>query len=237
MFEGLKFVEPDDKILYISEAVERYRKAGIGIGKAGFGQRPAIVVVDMQRGFTSDKNPLGGNMDTAVAALQHLLPAARDRGVPVIYSRVAYREDGKDCGVFGEKVPTLPKWFREENEWVPVDDRIAPGPNDFVITKKMPSVFFGTDLQHLLTYLQVDTLIVTGCTTSGCVRATVIDSMSHGYRTIIPEECVADRAQGPHKANLFDMGTKYADVVRLEAVLNYLQTLPKREVAPLPRSR
>ncbi len=232
MLEDLEFIKRDEKILYLSEAAEKYIKAGIS-GKAGFGERPVVLVVDVQKGFTSIENPLGGNMDTMVAAIKRLLEEARKNKVPIIYTRVAYREDGLDCGVFGEKVPTLPVWFRMGGGWEGVDQRLEPQKEDVVITKKMPSAFFGTDLYHLLTYLKADTVIVTGCTTSGCIRATVIDSMSHGFRTIIPEECVADRSPGPHKANLFDMATKYADIHRLEKVINYIQSLPKKEVAPV----
>ncbi len=236
MLEDLEFTKRDEKILYIAEAMEKYKKAGIS-GKANFGERPVVLIVDVQKGFTSPECPLGGNMDSMVENIKKLTAEARNHKVPILYTRVAYREDTRDCGVFGEKVPTLPKWFRDGGGWDGIDSRIAPRPEDFVITKKMPSAFFGTDLFHLLTYLKADTTIVAGCTTSGCVRATVVDSMSHGFRTIIPEECVEDRSPGPHKAGLFDMATKYADVVRLDKVLDYLRSLPRKEVIPTAQVR
>jgi len=236
MLEDLEFTKRDEKILYIADAMEKYKKAGIS-GKANFGERPVVLIVDVQKGFTSTENPLGGNMDSMVENIKKLIGEARRYKVPIFYTRVAYREDGKDCGVFGEKVPTLPKWFRDGGGWDGIDGRIAPRQEDFIITKKMPSAFFGTDLFHLLTYLKADTVIINGCTTSGCVRATVVDSMSHGFRTIIPEECVQDRSPGPHKASLFDMATKYADVVKLATVLDYLRRLPKREVLQTPTAR
>jgi nicotinamidase-related amidase len=236
MLEDLEFTKRDEKILYIAEAIEKYKKAGIS-GKTNFGERPAVLIVDVQKGFTSPECPLGGNMDSMVENLNKLIPEARNHKVPIIFTRVAYREDTRDCGVFGEKVPTLPRWFRDGGGWDGIDTRIAPRPEDFVITKKMPSAFFGTDLFHQLTYLKADTLVVCGCTTSGCVRATVVDSMSHGFRTIIPEECVEDRSPGPHKAALFDMSTKYADVVRLEKVLDYIRSLPTKELAPTAQVR
>src|SRR3989442_729508 len=223
MLEDLEFTKRDEKILYIADAMEKYKKAGIS-GKANFGERPVVLIVDVQKGFTSTENPLGGNMDSMVENIKKLIGEARRYKVPIFYTRVAYREDGKDCGVFGEKVPTLPKWLKAEGIF-------------FIITKKMPSAFFGTDLFHLLTYLKADTVIINGCTTSGCVRATVVDSMSHGFRTIIPEECVQDRSPGPHKASLFDMATKYADVVKLATVLTYLRRLPEKEVVPAPTAR
>lgn len=233
----LRFTERDEGILYISETMEKYRKAGIGIGNVGFGKRPAIVNVDIQYAFTSPECPLGGGVDSMVENTAKLLAEARKKKIPIIYTVVAYRDDGVDCGVFGEKVPTLPQWCRFGTKWVEVDERIKPQKEDVVIVKKMPSAFFGTDLFHLLTYLRVDTCIITGDSTSGCVRATVLDSMSHGFRTIIPEECVGDRAPGPHKANLFDMATKYADVMRLEDVINHIRSMPPLEVPAIPRAR
>ncbi|MFQ5998654.1 MAG: isochorismatase family protein [Candidatus Bathyarchaeia archaeon] len=233
----MEFTKRDEKILYIAEALEKYRKAGIGIGKVGFGKRPAILNVDIQYAFTSADCPLGGGVDSMVENTKKLIDEARKKKIPILYTLVAYRDDGVDTGVFGEKVPTLGQWCRSGTKWVQIDERVKPEKEDFVITKKMPSAFFGTDLFHLLTYLRVDTVIVTGDSTSGCVRASVIDSMSHGFRTIIPEECVGDRAAGPHKANLFDMGTKYADVIRLQDVLDYLRGMPALEVAAIAQTR
>jgi len=144
--------------------------------------------------------------------------------VPVIYSTATYRGDLLDAGWFGVKVPSM-KLLQEGSRAVEIDSRVARQPEDFVISEKMPSVFFGTNLTILLTRLQIDTLIVTGCTTSGCVRATVVDGCSSGYRVIVPRECVGDRAQVPHEVNLFDMDQKYADVVPLQEVISYLESI------------
>src|SRR5262249_18386125 len=117
------------------------------------------------------------------------------------------------------------KTFQAGTKAVLIDERVTPGPEDHIIPKKMASVFFGTHLPMVLAHLRVDTLIVTGCTTSGCVRATVVDGCAHGYRVIVPHECVGDRAIGPHEANLFDMDQKYADVVETADVMRYLDSI------------
>lgn len=222
--KDLAFAKKDPKILYISEAAKKYKKSGIG-GEVGFGMRPVVMVVDVQRGFTSPECPLGQNMDATVNQIQKVLKEGRKKNVPIIYTKVAYRKDGLDAGVFGKKIPTLLEWFRLGSSWEKIDSRLEPKSKDLVILKKMPSAFFGTDLSRVLRSKKTDTLIVTGCTTSGCVRATVVDSLSHGYRTVVPEECVADRSEGPHKANLFDMATKYADVLPVQKVIDYLSGL------------
>lgn len=227
----LQFISRDENILYIAETLEKYKKAGIGIGRVGFGKRPVIISVDTQYAFTS--RPLGGGLDSMVENAGILLGEARKKRIPIIYTVVAYRDDGLDCGVLSKKMPTVLEWCRYGTKWVEVDERIKPQDSDVVIVKKMPSAFFGTDLINILTYMRIDTCIITGDSTSGCVRATVVDSMSYGFRTIIPEECVGDRATGPHKANLFDMATKYADVLPLKEVLECICNLPPFDWSPL----
>jgi len=192
--------------------------------RVGFGERPAVIVVDFFYGCTDPVYLGGGNVSEAVEHTASVLPKARAAGVPVIYSTATYREDLLDAGWFGVKVPSM-KALREGSRAVEIDSRVALQPEDFVIAKKMPSVFFGTNLTILLTRLQIDTLIVTGCTTSGCVRATVVDGCSSGYRVIVPREFVGDRAQVPHEVNLFDMDQKYADVVPFQEVISYLESI------------
>ena len=140
------------------------------------------------------------------------LPAAREAGVPVCFTRVVYAADGSDAGIFCLKAPGL-KILTEDHVSSAVVDELAPEPGEYVLRKTQPSAFFGTDLIGWLVQRRVDTLIVTGATTSGCVRATVVDAMSHNFRTIVATDCVGDRALGPHDANLFDMGQKYADLM------------------------
>ena len=193
-------------------------------GRVGFGRRPAVLVVDFFYGCTDPAYLGGGSVGKAVDRTAALLPAARAAGAPIFYTVTQYRPDAADVGLFGVKVPLL-KLLQEGSKAVEIDSRVAPSPEDHVIVKKMASAFFGTPLQGLLTALGRDTVIVTGCTTSGYVRATAVDACSSGYRVIVPRECVGDRAPGPHEASLFDMDAKYADVVGLEEVLRYLEGL------------
>lgn len=200
---------------------EIYEEAGI-TGEVGFGDSPGIVVVDLQTAFTDPECSLGAELDETVEANAELLATAREADAPVFFTRCVYREDGRDGAVFAEKIPST-KELVQGSEWLEIDPRLNPSEDDHIIDKQQPSGFFQTELDTMLTYEGVDTVLVTGATTSGCVRATVVDSMSHGYRTIVPIECVGDRAQDPHEANLFDMGSKYADLVDLEKAIEELR--------------
>ena len=147
--------------------------------------------------------------------------AARGRprkSLPVIYTRVLYHRNGSDGGLFVRKVPALRRMVEGE----PLADivpELPPGPDDVILIKQYASAFFGTSLAAMLTTQGVDTLIITGCSTSGCVRATAVDAMQHGFRPIVPRECVGDRHDAPHEANLFDINAKYGDVVPLAEVM------------------
>lgn len=207
----------------MSDPPDIYREQQFG-GRVGFGARPAVLVVDFFYGCTDPAYLGGGSVGDAVDQTAALLPATRAARAPVIYTVTQYRPDGLDAGLFGVKVPLL-KLLQEGSKAVEIDSRVAPERGDHVIVKKMASAFFGTSLQGLLTSLGRDTVIVTGCTTSGCVRASVVDACSGGYRVIVPRECVGDRASGPHEASLFDMDAKYADVVAAADVLRYLEGL------------
>ena len=203
-----------------------YQHAQLG-HKLGYGKRPAIVVVDFQIGFTApERSPLAGNLDAEVAATNKLIVAARKKNVPVIFTVVGYdphRQD--DAGLWPEKAPSL-RLLKLGSELVDLDPRLNRASEDLVIVKKYASGFFGTYLASTLTMKAVDTVVVTGCTTSGCVRATVMDALAHGFRPIIPIEAVGDRAQEPHEANLFDIGSKYGDVVPAQEVIDYFDRLP-----------
>ena len=199
----------------------RYAKGNMG-KRVGFGARPGVLVVDMTRAFTEDRFPLGCSAAGApcARAIRGLLDAVRPHDVPVVYTRYdAFAADvewgrwlDKGTGVEPDSLMRTP----EAHE---IADLLKPGPRDLVITKTKPSAFFGTPLASMLTYLGLDTLIVTGMVTSGCVRATVIDAFSHNYRVIVPVEAVADRSETSHQVNLFDMDMKYADVLPLADVL------------------
>lgn len=189
--------------------------------RVGFGDRPALLIVDFIKAFTDLSSPLASPLDKEVAATGQLLRAARRRGIPVAFTSVAYDEGFRDAGVFIKKVPSL-SVLKKGSDLVEVDDRLAPLPTEHVFIKKYASAFFGTALAPTLTASGVDTLLIAGCTTSGCVRASAVDSCQNGFRTIVVREAVGDRAEGPHEANLFDIDAKYGDVVSLEEALRYL---------------
>ena len=200
--------------------LEAYKKKGLA-ARVGFGQRPALLIVDFIEGFTNLESPLAGNFDSEVRATARLLAAARRVGAPVLFTTTSYDEGMLEAGVFVRKVPSL-KTLRAGSTWVRIDGRLRPRANEIVVDKKYASAFFGTALGSTLRALSIDTLIVTGCTTSGCVRATVVDGLQHGFRVIVPRECVGDRAAGPHEANLIDIDGKYGDVEPLSKVLRHL---------------
>ena len=180
--------------------------------KIGMGRRPALVIVDFVVGFTDPAHFGGGNIEPAIEATRGLLAHARASGWPVAHTRVVYAEDGSDAGAFTRKAPGLRK-LTETSPLSQIVETLRPEAGELVIRKRQASAFFGTELSGWLLWRSVDTLVVTGCTTSGCVRATVVDAVSHNLRTIVATDCVGDRALGPHEANLFDMGQKYADLM------------------------
>jgi maleamate amidohydrolase len=190
---------------------EIYARQGLG-RRAGFGAAPALVIVDYVVGFADPSQFGGGNIAPAIEQTVHLLAHARRKGWPVAHTRVVYAEDGSDAGVFTLKAPSLLK-LTEHSPLSQIIPELTPAPGELVVRKRGASAFFDTNLAGFLTMRRVDTLIVTGCTTSGCVRATVVDSLQHDFRTIVATDCVGDRAIAPHEANLFDMGQKYADLM------------------------
>ena len=201
--------------------IEVYARQGFG-HSSGFGNSPALLIVDFVVGFCDPDQYGGGNILDAVARTKVLLQAARKKKLPIAYTRIVYAPDGSDMGSFCLKVPGLEK-LNEDSPAAQVAPDLAPQAGEYVIRKTQPSAFFSTGLAAWLVSKQVDTLIVTGATTSGCVRASVIDSMSYNFRTIVASDCVGDRALGPHEANLFDMGQKYADLKTCDEVVAHLE--------------
>jgi nicotinamidase-related amidase len=198
--------------------------------KIGFGDRPALIVIDMIKAFTNPSMMLGANLDLQIAAIEPLLAAAHERDIPVFFSTVIYNDvDFRDAGIWALKqkgVITL----KGGTDAVDVDPRLDFRPSDSLLVKKYASCFFGTDLVPRLMSRRVDTLIITGCTTSGCVRATAVDAVQNGFRPMVVREAVGDRSAAAHEQSLFDLNAKYADVVALEETLTYLR-------APLDRRR
>jgi nicotinamidase-related amidase len=201
----------------LADAREIYSRSGIG-GRVGFGQRPAVVVVDLQYGFTDPASPLGGNLDEVVAATSSLLAVARGLRLPIAFTAVSFQEAQLNHLAWLRKMPSISTLI-EGTRWCEIDERVRPAPDEPVYGKQAASAFFGTSLLTFLVSAGVDTVVVTGCVTSGCVRASVVDAISWGFRTIVPAECVGDRALGPHDSNIFDMDSKYADVEPLETVI------------------
>lgn len=184
----------------------------------GIGDRPAVLVVDLQCGFTEEASPVGGNLDEVIAATASLLSAARAQRLPVAFTAVTFQESHLERLVWLRKMPGL-SLLIEGSRWCEIDERVKPESGEPVFSKQAASAFFGTSLISFLLGAGADSLIVTGCVTSGCVRASVVDAVSWGFRTIVPAECVGDRAAGPHDSNIFDMDSKYADVEPLETVM------------------
>lgn len=206
----------------MSDARDVYGDRGFG-GRQGAGRHPALVVVDLSYGFTDPASPLHCDTDAAVDATARLLEAARAGGRPVAFTTVAYDEGGKRvAGAFIAKAPAL-GMLTAGSRWAQIDDRIAPRDGEPVLVKLFASAFFGTSLQTMLMAARSDTLIVAGASTSGCVRATVVDAVQHGLSVLVPREAVADRAQSAHDASLVDIDAKYGDVVSVEEAVTALR--------------
>lgn len=198
-----------------------YERAGMD-NLIGYGEKPALLVVDLQKGFTDPDSPLGGDLTTVVDRTNHLLEAAHQSEVPVVFTRIVTNHpETADLGIWGKKISTLDV-LESGSEWTEIDDRLHVEDHDYILEKKQASAFHETELESMLTAWKIDTAIIAGCTTSGCIRATAIDACAHGYHTIVPEESVGDRAVDPHEANLFDIHSKYGDVQSVDNVVEYL---------------
>jgi maleamate amidohydrolase len=194
-------------------------------GRAGFGESPALIVIDVNLGFTDPASPLVCDLEEVVDAIRRLLDEARRADIPVVYTTVSYSEgDKRTAATFIDKVPAL-LTLQAGSRWVEIDPRIAPRADEPVLNKLFASAFFGTPLASLLASAGCDSLIVTGASTSGCVRATVVDALQHGYRPIVPREAVGDRNPDAHQANLYDIDAKYGDVVSIDDVVAHLEEL------------
>jgi nicotinamidase-related amidase len=197
-------------------------------GRQGAGRRPALLVIDVSVGFTSPESPLVCDLGDVVDAIARLLAVARAKGFPVVYTTVSYGEGDKAVAkAFLDKVPAL-LTLAEGSPFTEIDPRIAPLLHEPVLNKIFASAFFGTSLQSFLAAHDCDSVIVTGASTSGCVRATAVDVLQNGYRLLIPREAVGDRDEAAHRQALHDVDAKYGDVVPLEETLSWLAALPER---------
>jgi nicotinamidase-related amidase len=203
----------------------------------GFGRTPALINVDLQKAYTC-VGEFATAYETDPKQLEYvnaLSQAFRDKGFPVVWTYVAYMDSGEDCGVWGTRTDTPDSLqnIKVGSRRSEFDDRLViDRQRDIVINKRMASAFFETNLGSVFNFHGVDTVVVTGGSTSGCVRATVVDSLQRSYRTIVPEECTADKHESPHFANLYDMGLKYADVLSIHETLEQLGQVPARATPP-----
>jgi maleamate amidohydrolase len=200
--------------------VDVYSRQGFG-GTLDIAPPFGLLFVDFVNGFADPGAFGGGNIPAAIERSVDLLAHARAARWPVAHSRIVFADDGANSTVFTEKVPSLLA-LTEDSRASQIVDELAPVAGEFVVRKTVPSAFFGTDLAAWLTARQVRTLIVGGCVTSGCVRASVVDAMCHGFRPVVVEDCVGDRAIAPHVANLFDMSQKNAEVMPLARLFDRL---------------
>lgn len=198
--------------------------AGRGFGnRIGFGRSPALLIIDLLKAFTDRNRPLGADLDDVVAATNQLIDAAHDADVPVLFFTVRYDLPNlADAGIWAAKMSGLAT-LRADQNGSDLDPRLHRAAADAILMKKYASCFFGTDLVSRLNSMHRDTLLITGCTTSGCVRATVVDACQYGYRPMVVREAVGDRAATAHAQSIFDMDAKYADIVSLADAEAYLR--------------
>jgi maleamate amidohydrolase len=213
------------------ETREIYERARLG-QSVTLGERPAVLVVDFSRGFTDPECTMGSDLTQEVEATNRLLSAAREREIPIIFTTIGFEPNLKDGSLWLEKAPGLAELV-VGGKWVEINPRLERREEETVILKKGASAFFGTNLPSILVSQGVDTVIMCGATTSGCIRATAIDLLQYGYPTLVPRECVGDRAQAPHEANLVDIQAKYADVVSVEEALAYIESVSRESGAPV----
>ncbi|MCP1314980.1 N-carbamoylsarcosine amidohydrolase [Halomonas sp. 707D7] len=203
-------------------AQENYR--GVWDGRIGFGRKAALLVVDFMQGYVREESPLfAPGVVEAVANMPALLEAARQSDTPVIHTNILYHApDQLDGGLWVQKSPVM-RAMVAGNPFAEFCDEVTPLPTEPVITKQYASAFFGTSLSAMLVAMGVDTIIVTGCSTSGCIRATAVDGLQYGFRVMVVRDCVGDRHPDPHEANLFDIDSKYGDVIDRQQAIGHLR--------------
>ncbi|MEV4151824.1 isochorismatase family protein [Nocardia salmonicida] len=205
----------------MTDRAGEYRRSGYS-ARLGAGNSPAVLVVDICAAYVTDGSPLRAPVEDAVRAAAAVVAQARESGLPVIFTRVRFEPNGPDGGLFRRKVPVL-RVFEQGNPLGDFLDDPAPAPGDVVITKQYPSAFHATPLAATLAAQRVDTLVIVGLTTSGCVRASATDAMQHGFRPLVVADACGDRDTALHEANLTDLDIKYADVLGLEEALTVLR--------------
>ena len=218
-FNNLEYLNIQLKVKMNKDLDQNYKS--VFNKKIGFGKNPAIILVDFVDAYFDKNSPLYADVEKALLSAIRIRNIGRKRNIPIIYTNVSYQKDGKNGGVFYEKLPVL-SCFIEGAKTAGWPSELDINPNEIVITKQYPSAFFETCLSKKLNNLEIDTLIITGLTTSGCIRATCVDAISYGFRPIVVKDACGDRHEKPHIANLFDMNAKYADVVSENEVVSFL---------------
>jgi maleamate amidohydrolase len=203
-----------------------YSEIGPNPRRVGYGETPAVLVIDMNKAFTQPGTIYSINLDSQIETIARILLVARRKKYPIFFSTNSYDAQLKEAGAWHMKYPQ--DTFTEGSDGVKIDPRLDRRPDESLLIKKYASCFFGTDLASRLISQKIDTLIIGGCSTSGCVRTTVVDAISYGFRPIVVAEAVGDRAEPPHIASLSDIDRKYGDVVSIEEALNYLEQLKGR---------
>lgn len=205
----------------LEEQKKYFKERGFG-REVGFGKRPAVLVIDIIGAFTDPNLPLGSDLTNVIKETKKILDASRASEIPILFSTMGYDDNNlKDAGVWAIKQGGLIT-LKSGTPEVAIDSRLERKEDEQIIVKKYASVFFGTDLISRLNTLGIDTLILVGCTTSGCVRATAVDGVQNGYRVIIAEEAVGDRSESAHQQSLFDLNAKYGDVVSVNKIIEYV---------------
>lgn len=216
----------------MSDQTTREIYEGAQLGQAfSLGQNPAVLVVDFSRGFTDPECALGADMTNEIEATKRVLDSAREQGFPVIFTTIGFESSLRDGALWTQKIPSLSD-LQVGGKWVDIDPRLERREEETVLLKKGASAFFGTNLSSILATQKIDTVVLCGATTSGCIRATAIDLLQYGYPALVAHECVGDRAPEPHEANLVDIQAKYADVVSVEDAIAYLGKAKSSVVAP-----
>jgi maleamate amidohydrolase len=205
------------------DLTSNYASGGFG-QSLEWGSKPAVLVIDLCVAYLQEGSPLYAAAEPARASTERLVDAARSQGVPVIFTQVVYEPGGIDGGLFYKKVGAL-TCFERGNPLGAFPHAPRPLPGEVVVTKQYASGFFGTSLAATMNALRIDTAIITGVSTSGCVRATALDALQHGFIPLVVRDAVGDRHPGPHEANLFDLQAKYADVISEQTCLDYLKSL------------
>ena len=214
----------------MAEATAAKNYAGVWDNRLGFGRKTALLVIDLLQGYTLKGAPLfAPGVIKAVAEMPALLAAARAKRMPIIHTRVFYNPaDFADGGIWIKKAPVL-KSLVPGNKYAQFCRGVEPKKGELVIVKNYASCFFGTSLAATLTAMGADTVLITGCTTSGSIRASAVDAVQNGFRPIVVRECVGDRHDGPHEANLFDINAKYGDVISKAEAMKYIKGLKKQK--------